>query len=182
MKFLKRSLTLIIIGMFGLSFTFLDDWILFEGIGFKMLFPERPAAQTETIKSAVGELKMHIYMYEVADTARDENLLYGLFQTDYPDSLISSYKKDNLESFFRNSIDGAAKNGRGKILSETIIELDGYPGREVRIDFQQGLAVIRMRFYLVKNRLFILQTITITKKDFNKSIDRFMNSFKLVWD
>jgi len=49
----------------------------------------------------------------------------------------------------------------------------------VRIDFKDGLAVIRMRYYLVKNRLFMLQIFTETKKEQNKSIDRFMDSFKL---
>jgi hypothetical protein len=67
----------------------------------------------------------------------------------------------------------------GKLLSEKIIQINGFPGREARIDFRDGLAVITMRAYLVKNKMYILQTITETKKDFNKSIGKFMDSFKL---
>ena len=36
-----------------------------------------------------------------------------------------------------------------------------------------------MGFYLVKNKLYMSETITETKNDFNKSIDKFFNSFSL---
>lgn len=63
----------------------------------------------------------------------------------------------------------------GKLISETNISLDKYQGREIKIDFKNGLAIIKARFYLVNNTVYIIQTITKTENDNNKS----MNSFEL---
>jgi hypothetical protein len=44
----------------------------------------------------------------------------------------------------------------------------------------EGQAIIKIRIFLVKNILFMIETITETGKVPNKSIDRFMDSFKLT--
>ena len=88
-------------------------------------------------------------------------------------------KKEILDDFFKKSIAGSLNNVQGKLLSEKVIELGKYPGREIRVDFQNGLGVIKMRIYLVKNTMFMIQTITDTQKQYNKSVDKFMNSFQL---
>jgi hypothetical protein len=163
-----------------MSFTSFNDWFLFETKNCRIYFPKKPNDQPQIIKTAIGELKLNIYMYEVPDSIKDDNLVYGLIITDYPDSVINSDKKNILDVFFRNSIDGAVSNVHGKLLTESVIQIDGFPGREIRVDFRDGLAVIKMRFYLVKNEMYIIQTITDTKRDFNKSINRFMDSFELI--
>jgi hypothetical protein len=48
------------------------------------------------------------------------------------------------------------------------------------VDFQEGLAIINMRFYLVNNRMYVLQAISETGKEKNRSVARFMNSFTLT--
>ena len=179
MKSAKLLSELIIVAFLMLSFKTTNDWILFQTKGCEIYFPKKPTDQSQTVKTSIGEIKIDIYMYEVPDNEADDNHIYGLMINDYPDSLINSDKKDLLDHFFRNAVDGAVKNVQGKLLSESKIQLEGYPGREFRIDFKDGLAVIRMRVILVKNKMFMLQTIAETKKDANKSSERFMNSFKL---
>ena len=179
MKTPQRLAATIILAILTLSFIHPDDWIVFESNGYKMLFPKKPADQTQVVNTAIGKLKMGIHMYEVADNEKEDNLVYGLIETEYPDSVINSDKKDLLDNFFKNSIDGAANNVHGKLLSVTEIQLDGYPGRSFRIDLKDQHAVMTMRAYLVKNKMYILQTITEAPKDFNKSINRFMDSFTL---
>lgn len=98
----------------------------------------------------------------------------------HPDSLINSDKKEILADVFKNAVNGAVETAHGKLLNEMIIEFKGYPGREIRIDFQNGTAVITMRLYLIKNKMYMLETITVTDKDFNTSIKKFMNSFDLL--
>ena len=44
----------------------------------------------------------------------------------------------------------------------------------------EGQAIIKMRFYLVKNKLFMEEIITETSKFPNKTIARFMDSFELT--
>ncbi len=162
-----------------LSFSFTDDWVLVENSNFRILFPQKPQEQTQKVNTALGTLYMETYIYQVPDNQKDDNIMYLFAQTVYPDTTINSDKKDLIDKFFRGSVDGAVKNVQGKLLSETVIQLNGYPGRKIRIDFRDGLAVISMCSYLVKNKLYMTETITETKNDHNKSIDKFFSSFGL---
>jgi len=177
MKLLKTFLGIFILTTFITSFVRPDDWVVFEDSHFKILFPKKPTDQTQTIDSPVGKLTILIHMYEAPGT--DDNHTYGLMTTEYPDSTVNSDKKDILDNFFNGAVQGAVRNVQGKLLSVETIQLAGYPGRAFRVDYQNGLAVITMRMYLVKNKMYMIQTITETKKDHNKAMERFMNSFAL---
>ncbi|HEX5150083.1 MAG TPA: hypothetical protein VFW07_01475 [Parafilimonas sp.] len=180
MKKIKATLGMLLLTTLTMSFTDPGDWILFTTKDCKISFPKKPSEQSQILNTAIGQLQLNIYSYEADDNEKDDNLVYMLMETAYPDSVINSDKKEMLENFFRKSIDGAVNNVHGKLLTESIIQYEDFPGREVRVDFRDGLAVIKMRFYLVKNKMFVIQTITDTKNDFNKSIDKFMDSFQLV--
>jgi hypothetical protein len=173
-------LGVLFLAVLSVSFVNTDDWVLFEAHGCQIYFPKKPADQSQTINSAIGELKLNIHMYEVPEDTRDDNKLYGLIETEYPGDKINSDMKDKLDNIFRNSVDGAVSNVQGKLLTESIIELKGFPGREVRIRVKDGVGIIRMRSYLVKNRMYVIETVAETKNDANKASDRFMNSFKLM--
>jgi len=162
------------------SFLNYEDWFQCETKSYKILFPKKPAASTQKVNSAIGELTLNLNVYEVPQNETDDNYVYLVNETAYPDSLINSGSKDLLQTFFRNAIDGAAKNVNGKVISEKDITIQNYPGREVKVDYETARAIIRMRIYLVKNKMFMLQTITDTEKDSNKSITKFMDSFQLV--
>lgn len=180
MKKLSIVTAVILFCITTMSFVVNDDWFLLETKNCKMYFPQKPTEQVQTLNTAAGDLKIDIYMYEVPDSVYDNNLVYCMIETDNPEGVISSDdKKSAVDAYFRGAVDGAVKNLNGKIITESAIELDGYPGREVKIDYQEGVAVIKMRFYLVKTKMFGLQTITETKNDANKSIDRFMDSFTI---
>jgi hypothetical protein len=178
MKPIKTLVTVIIICCISMGFAPPDDWYLFEGPGYSMTFPKKPTESTQSVPTAIGELEMELFMYEGA-TDGDDNFLYGLITSVYPDSLVNSGKVELLPEFFRRSIDGAVANVKGKLLSEKNITIGGFPGREVRVDYQQGLAVIKMRVYLIHNKLFLIQTITATEKEGNQGVSRFHDSFRL---
>jgi hypothetical protein len=86
---------------------------------------------------------------------------------------------EKLPEFFRTSIDGAVKNVNGKLISEKVVALDGFPGREVKIDYGNGMAIIFLRMFLVNNKGYFVQTISQTGKEGNESAARFHKSFKL---
>lgn len=177
-KLLYTSLILFLL----MSFVKSDGWHLFksEQYGYKIKFPKEPTEKTQLVNSEIGELKMNILIYDTSKVGKDDNLIYMVNYTEYPDTLISSEKTEILDDFFRNSIDGAVKNVRGELLSEKIIQIGKYPGRDIKIDFRDGMAFIRMKIYLVNNKMYLLQTITQNKRDFNKSITKFMDSFELL--
>lgn len=123
---------------------------------------------------------MSTFTYKPAKSEKDHNLLYNVISMEITDSLFSSDKTETLPGYFKSTIDGMVRNFSGKLLSETIIEINGFPGREIKIDFQNGKYMVKVRFYMVKNKSYMIEKLTDTKKDLNKPIDRFMDSFKLI--
>lgn len=182
MKALKLVSAFFILTTLTMSFVKWQDWYLCQTKYCKVLFPKKPAASAQTINSPIGALKLNLNIYEVPanEQEKEDNFVYLLNETEYPDSVINSNKKDKLDKFFRQAIDGAVNNVHGKLLSEKMIAINQFPGREIRVDFQNGKDVIKMRMYLVRNRMFMVETVTDTKKDFNKSINKFMDSFTLI--
>jgi hypothetical protein len=180
MKTIKLLVAPLVLSLIAFSFTNTEEWFLVKTQNCKIYFPKKPTDKSESVNTAKGDLKVNIYFYQAAENDNDDNLAYILSETEYPDSVMNSDKTDKLESFFRNSIDGAVSNFKGKLLDESEINIDGFPGRKVRIDLKNGKTVMNMRFYLVKNRMYVLETVTDADKDDNSSIDRFMNSFELT--
>ena len=68
----------------------------------------------------------------------------------------------------------------GKLISEKTIAYGLFPGKEIRLDYENGLAEIKCRLYLVKNTLYALKVTSATQKRENKARDFFLNSFKLL--
>lgn len=182
---LKKTFLLLVLAFSTLSsYTLTSQWVWTESksMGYKIEFPQTPEDSVQVVDSPIGKLKLNIKTYEVgAQSPADENLLYLVNCTVFPDSVIKAQTASDKEGLFRKTIDGAVKNIGGKIIEEKKIELKGgYPGRELKIDFNSGNAIIFMRLYLVKNKLFLLETITQTNKAPNASITRFFNSFQLL--
>jgi hypothetical protein len=154
------------------------EWYTYQNAEMSIEFPKEPELTSQAVPTAVGDIEMKIASFQGSKDG-DINLAYVLISSNYPDSLINSGKKEMLSEFFRNSIDGAVANVKGKLLSEKEIMLNGFPGREVRVDYGDGLAIILFRMYLVGNRGYFIQTISETAKEGNESALRFQNSFKL---
>lgn len=183
MRYLMPRLLLTSLVLLSLmSFMKPDGWYVLrsEQYGYKVDFPQKPVENPQVINTEIGELKMNMFIYDASSAGKDDNLLYLVNYTEYPEAFMEVEDPESVKVFFRNAVDGAVGNVNGRLISEKIIKLGRHPGREIKVDFKEGMAVIRMRFYLVGYKLYMLQTITETKKDFNKSINRFMNSFELL--
>jgi hypothetical protein len=185
MKKISRIIIAVLVIQLTMSFTKAHEWYLLQSkeLGFKIEFPVEPTTTKQQAELETGAVTLNIFMYDATKTRKkDENLVYMVMMSEYPDMRINSTKmnKEELKNYYKNAIGGAVKNVHGKQLDETIITLNGYEGRQVRIDFNDGLAVITLRLFLIKNKMYMLQTITETKKDFNFSIKRFMDSFYLL--
>jgi hypothetical protein len=165
-----------------MSFVVTQSWyvLTLKKYGCKMEFPVKPTQKDQKLNSAVGKLKMDMYTYEPAAQSMDANLVYLFNYTEYPSSEVNSSDKEALDTFFNNAINGAVGAVKGKLISKKDTPIGKYPGREAKIDYQDGIAIITMRLYLVENKLYMLETIAETKKDQNASITKFMNSFTLI--
>lgn len=178
----KIHLFLIIIIPTILSFNLSNTWYLLESkaCGYKIEFPQKPTESPQVVDSELGKLKMNIFMYDASSNGKDENMMYMINYTEYPISRVNSDNKQQLATIYRNSIDAAVKNVNGKLLSEKSIVLKGFVGKEIKVDLKEDHAVINMRVYLVKNKMYMIQVFTDVKKDSNQSIIHFMNSFNLL--
>lgn len=176
---MKKLMSLILITFLTTFLSAQDKGFLFETNKYKVTFPGKPADHEQPVQSAYGELKMYMHIYEVPNDIDDGNHAFMVAESAYPADVISSDKKELLDKFFRGAVDGTAKNINGRLLTESRIQLNGYPGRQFKVDYQEGLAIITMRCYLVKNVLYMLQVISEGKRDDNPANKKFLDSFIL---
>ncbi|MDR3678334.1 MAG: hypothetical protein P4L41_00100 [Flavipsychrobacter sp.] len=147
-----------------------------EGSNCSLLMPGAPTKQEKLINTAAGEITFTLFTFEPADST-DDNFIYGLAYVDFPADKLYPDSISWVKGCLDNARDGAISNVHGKFLSEIIIKYKQYSGREIRIDFQNGAAVLTARLYLIKNRLYTLQVLTLPDNDFNNSIKKFFDSF-----
>ena len=165
------------------AFTAGDKWYQFEStpFGFKVEFPAKPIEKIKQTSSLAGDLTLNMFEYIVPKEKEntDPNLVYMASYIEYPGDIDGNNKAKQKE-LCRKAVDDAAVRLKGKILKENLNTIDGYEGIEARIEYKEETEVLKMRMYLVKNKMYMLETMTKIAKDNNKSIARFMNSFKLV--
>ena len=158
-----------------------QEWHHFKSEKYKceIDFPKEPEEIVQTVDTEYGPLTIVTFMHEVKDED-DENLVYTVSHTAYPPSLLDVSDKKLMDTFFKNSIEGAISNVQGKLISGTEIELDGNPGHHVKVDFKDGLAVINMQMFVVGDVMYMNQVIALTSLDDNKTMKAYFDSFKLL--
>ena len=149
-----------------------------EEYGFSALMPGKATVSSQIIPSASGDLKMDVFAYTPIKS--NDNLIYMIVNSVYPDGSIQSDNKEKIESFFQKAIEGAVSKVKGKVLSQKDLQLNGYLGKELKINYNNGTHIIRLRMYLVEDKLYMLQVISETKKSDNESSNKFMESFQLL--
>lgn len=163
-----------------LSFRTHGDWIKFENQNCKLLFPVTPVNDSTPVETAVGKLIMYTHTFEADENTTDSNLVYSLIETQYPEKFFQNTKDAAfLKGFFTGAIEGAVKNVNGKLLSEKDIKLGNVPGKEIKIDYANGVAVITVRLYLDNTRMYAMQTIALAGKENNLNAAKFHNSFEI---
>lgn len=160
-------------------------WVEFENqeAGFRVMFPKKPQKTVQNVESETGPLLVNLFMHQPI-AGLDKNVLYSVGCTSYPADQINFAKMDDaaLEAVFKKSIDGSVSSVEGSLVSVEKIKLAEFPGREVKIDFNQGLATMVLRYFLVGNNLYILQVVHPPANANNPAMLRFMESFELLAD
>ena len=180
-KNVNLSLVLLVL-VISSGFIMTSDWFLVksEDHGYQIEFPKEPSVSVQTVNTEAGPVDMHIHMLDLSKKEEDSNLIYLSSVAKYPDTLVHSDRKEQLAGFFKETINGLIASIDGELLDEKSVQIGEYQGEEVKVNFQDGMAIIRIRIYLVENKVYMLQVITKTENDSNDSISRFMNSFALI--
>ncbi|MBI5917556.1 MAG: hypothetical protein HY842_19480 [Bacteroidetes bacterium] len=167
--------------LFGSVLFFQNTWQEFSsGEGrFRISVPGNFTEKTDTLKTEVGPLAYHTFFIQTSDETA-ENLFYMVSYCDYPPGVVFADSTGLAEEFFQNTMEAAAESVEGEILYSADIQLDKYPGKQWRIDYLDGKAVIKTKAYLVGSRFYSLQTIAWKDKSLNADATRFFDSFRLV--
>jgi hypothetical protein len=162
---------------------FATEWVNFEHKdgGFKILFPKQPTSTEQEVSSEKGTINMKIFIYD-ASKYKDDNEMYFIAYFDQADLAVNSDMDDaSVDRLLHNSLEGAAKNMSGEILSEKVVMSKGYRGREGKIQLTtQGNYVIIMRVYLVGSKMYLLQVASEAGKVGNASAEKFFSSFEIL--
>lgn len=146
-----------------------DEFTSSEG-AFSILLPGVPTEQTKTVNTAVGPIDAHFFLLERKDVA------YMVGYSDYPDTVV---QKNNPDAILEAARNGAVANVQGKLLSELMVSLNGYPGRELKIEPAGGKGTIKAKIFMVGNRLYQVMVVTPREKAFSKNVRKCLDSFKL---
>ena len=137
---------------------------------FSILMPEKPHSQTSTMETPQGRFEQHAFI------ASHGLLLCMIAYTDFPAKLLVA---NNVDGVFDGVRDQFIKEVSGKLASEISLSLDGHSGREIKAHMFRG--ELRLRLYLVGDRLYILSIISsseISDSD-EEAFNKFFASFKL---
>jgi hypothetical protein len=157
--------------------TTLDHWQKFSSpdAAFQIYFPAQPFEQRYSIDSPAGKLDVHSYKFVGSAS-------YFVSYTDYPSPIDGTADvKANLD----RAREGGLRAVNGHLVSESLILLQGHPGRVIVVDSPNGGpqgSMITNKVYLVGRRLYSMQV--AIPKDTHQSLDaaaqKFLDSFKLV--
>jgi hypothetical protein len=131
-------------------------------------FPGTPQLKTQGMQTKVGTLEAKMFILEMPSA------FYATAYVDYPKEGLGKKAPDELLDGAR---DGAVGNVKGKLANETKISMNGYPGRELRIEAPGDLA-LQARIYLVKERLYQILVVMPKAKEGEAEAKKFLDSFK----
>ncbi len=100
-----------------------------EPAGFVASFPGKPTETSKTVNAAIGSIEMKPYGVSEQQTS------FSVVVADYPAEHVKQIGSTALLDMAR---EGAVSNTQGTLLSEQIIQVEGNPGRELKISAAGG--------------------------------------------
>lgn len=175
---MKKILYITIVLFFSLALLNAQDWERYKSqeLAFIADFPGSPNTSVQKIDSEVGVLDMHMVSYE--SSVDNVYVYYAIVKSDYPKEQFSNLSNEEIKSILDGSVDGAVTNVNGTTVKDEEIQLNGYLGRDVKINVEGG--ELYMHTFLVENVMYIAQVICETGKAEHAYIDKFMNAFDII--
>lgn len=176
---MKQTILGLIISVTLLSFT-TPEWKSYRNIEgmFKVL--TRGAFQEKTLKAqtAIGEITTKTFVYQPQE--QEENLVYMITYYDFPKGSVHSDSTELLQDFFKTTIKQSAESVNGTVIYTNQLEHQGYRAWQWRVNYSEGKVAIKTRAFLINNRFYSIQTVSLAEATSNNTADFFMNSFKVL--
>lgn len=131
--------------------------------GFNLLMPGQP---TENKSDGVTSFSV---------TRAREAVTYTVSFIDFP--VNPAQEANGINDAFMGIKEGITEEG-GKVQQEQAINLNNFPGQELRIVMPDG-AITRIRSYIVGKRLFLIMASTTKEASLKKSLQGYLDSFRI---
>lgn len=174
MKFFSSTLIfLLILGQFS-------DWKLFESDKgrFSILVPGLMSEKKNEVETEIGTLTYHIYFHK-PEAENADNFLYMVSYCDYPEGSVHSDSTELLADFFEATVESSVFSVNGDLFYSTDMDYKGYPGKLWRVNYGDNTAAIKTKAFMIENRYYAVQAITLRDKSLNSAIDKFLDSFQV---
>jgi len=140
--------------------------------GFTVLMPGTPSEESTSVKTEIGVIPVQLF-----SVVRPSEAVYVVAYSDLPDNI--SQNSRDIEQLLSGIAAGFSEGSGGRLISQQPIKLGNVQGREIRLQFSQGVISIG-RIYVVNKRLYQVVVATTKEKNLTKSIEGFFNSFQLL--
>lgn len=157
------------------------EWEVFQSMDghFKILTPGEMVKKENPIETQIGTLNYITFIHQPTEKDAD-NLVYMVSYCDYPKYSIHSDSTELLQEFFDTTVETAVESVKGELSYASEISMEDYPGRLWRVEYNEGKALIKTKSFLVNNRYYSVQVISLKDKSLNLGIDKFLDSFSLL--
>lgn len=151
------------------------QWVSFKSDkgGFSVSVPKELTEKVQTLDTAAGPIENHLF-----STTMDSGAVnYSVSYIDLPKGVEGMPANLLLEAI----AGGITGDARVKVLSERVIKLDDYTGREIKVE-SQNKSIVNHRAYIVKQRIYqiAVEVPTASETKMAPDIERFLSSFKLL--
>lgn len=156
-----------------------EEYNDYEG-GFRVRTPGPFVQRVDTVKTPLGKLAYHTFMFVMKNESYAENVFYMVNYCDYPPGALHQDSTELLTEFMDATVDEATRAVRGELVYQDGIEINEYPGRFWRIHYREGDAVIKTKAFVVGTRYYQVQTAMTREMGLNRASEEFLDSFRLI--
>lgn len=148
---------------------------------FRLLAPAVLAHNIDSVETALGVQAYHTFHLQAPDQQRAENVIYALSYVDYPAGSLHHDSTELVQEFFAGTEEEAAVAVGGEAVYTAKKAVNGFPGRQWRIDYPSrgGTASARTLAVVSGNRYYELKVFSRTDKGATQAADRFFDSLRI---
>ena len=164
--------------LFLMNFTPPSVWREFSSFEgkFRILAPDDMTEKVSKMKTDLGELNYHQYIYKPEDK-NAENVFYLVNYCDYPKGSFPQDSTDLINDFLKTTVESSVESVYGKLDYESDIQLFTHKGKIWRVQYNNGKVTIKNKCFLVGDRFYLLQVMTLKERIMNTYADKFLDSF-----
>lgn len=140
---------------------------------FTVNFPAKASESTQTVDTKAGAAKVHVYQAD----GDNKSITYTALYSDYPSGSIGRSPADTI---YDGAINGAIGEGGGKVLSNTKVSNGTIAGREAVFASADQAETMRVRYFLVGDRLYQVAYHGPKGSETGKDATTFLDSFKIA--